>query len=286
MDWTYHTGSAPLGFWPSIGAILTAAFLIVSDLSGPLVNFADFTRLSPDRRTVVRGNRLGLLINGIAFCLVAILITLASVEVYGKAINDPIEMIRDIDSVTILLLAILVVAVATAGANVVPNFVSPAYDFVNVAPHRVSFRMGGVITAVLSIVIMPWNLYSSPVVVNLFLGGIGALMGPVVGILATDFCLVRKAQIDQDGLYTDDVDGRYYYSRGTNLNSVIALIVSGVIALCVALVPFFSVIHAFAWPIGLILGAASCLIVNRLRPNVHARASEFTQHDTAYVSAR
>ena len=216
----------------------------------------------------------------------AILITLASVEVYGKAINDPIEMIRDIDSVTILLLAILVVAVATAGANVVPNFVSPAYDFVNVAPHRVSFRMGGVITAVLSIVIMPWNLYSSPVVVNLFLGGIGALMGPVVGILATDFCLVRKAQIDQDGLYTDDVDGRYYYSRGTNLNSVIALIVSGVIALCVALVPFFSVIHAFAWPIGLILGAASCLIVNRLRPNVHARASEFTQHDTAYVSAR
>ncbi len=146
--------------------------------------------------------------------------------------------------------------------------------------------MGGVITAVLSIAIMPWNLYSSPVVVNLFLGGIGALMGPVVGILATDFYLVRKAQIDQDSLYTDDVDGRYYYSRGTNLNSVIALIVSGVIALCVALVPFFSVIHAFAWPIGLILGAASCLIVNRLRPNVHARASEFTQHDTAYVSAR
>jgi NCS1 family nucleobase:cation symporter-1 len=276
VDWTYHTGSS-LSVAASIGAILTAAFLIVSDLSGPLVNFADFTRLSPDKQTVIRGNRLGLLINGIAFCVVAIAITLASVEVYGKAINDPIEMVRDVDSITVLLLTILVVAVATAGANVVLNFVSPAYDFVNVAPHRISFRTGGVITAVLSVVIMPWNLYSNPVVVNLFLGGIGALMGPVAGILAADFYVVRKAQVDRDSLYSDDPRGRYYYSRGTNMNSVIALALSGAISLCLALVPFFSPVHAFAWPVGLLLGAFFCLVVNRLRPNAHARAADLTE---------
>ncbi len=272
IDWTYSVGS-PLGFGAAVGAILTAAFLIVSNLSGPLVNFADFTRLSPDRATVVKGNRLGLLINGIAFCVVSIVITLASVKVYGQAVNDPIEMVRDVDNVTVLLLTILVVAVATAGANVVLNFVSPAYDFVNVAPHRISFRTGGVITAVLSVVIMPWNLYSSPIVVNLFLGGIGALMGPVAGILATDFYLVRRAQIDQDSLYTDAPDGRYYYSRGTNVNSVIALGLSGTIALSLALVPALGDFHAFAWPVGLVLGGVFCLVVNRLRPNVHARAA-------------
>ena len=286
LDWTFHTGSAPLDFWPSVLAILTAAFLIVSDLSGPLVNFADFSRLSPDRRAVVNGNRLGLFVNGIAFCLVAIVVTLASVKVYGRTINDPIEMVRDVDNVTILLLTILVVAVATAGANVVLNFVSPAYDFSNVAPHRISFRTGGLITAVLSIVILPWNLYSNPAVVNLFLGGIGALMGPIFGILAADFYLVRKSQVDRDSLYSDDPQGRYYYHRGTNLNSVIAFLVSGSVALCLALVPAFAPIHAFAWPLGAVLGAVSCLVVNRQRPNVHARASELSEMGSSDASRR
>lgn len=277
LDWTYHTSAGPLGFWASVVAILAAAFLIVSDLSGPILNFADFTRLSPNRRTVIRGNRLGLLVNGMAFCLVSVVISLAAVDVYGKAVNDPMELMKDIDSVTILILAILLVAIATAGANVVLNFVSPSYDFSNVAPHRISFRTGGLITAVLSVLITPWNLYSNPVVVNLFLGGIGALMGPLVGIIAADFYLVRKAKIDTNSLYSDDPNGRYFYGRGTNMNSVIALIISGGIALCVALLPPLGAIHAFAWPIGLILGVVTCLAVNRMRPNIHARTEDLIE---------
>lgn len=276
VDWNYHVG-APLSMSASIGAIFTATFLIVSNLSGPLVNFADFTRLSPSRRAVIRGNQLGLFVNGFAFCIVSVIIALASVEVYGKVINDPIEMVRDVDSVTVLLLAIIVVAVATAGANVVLNFVSPAYDFSNVAPNRISFRTGGIITAVLAVVITPWNLYSNPAVVNQFLGGIGALMGPVVGILAADYYLIRRAQIDRDSMYSEDPAGRYYYTRGANLNSMLALAIAGVVALCIALLPYFSTIHYLSWPVGVLLGALACLVVNRLRPNSHARAAEFVQ---------
>ncbi|MDQ4215081.1 NCS1 family nucleobase:cation symporter-1 [Microbacterium capsulatum] len=274
LNWNYHIGAAPLEFWPAIGAILAAAFLLVSDLSGPILNFADFTRLSPSRKTVINGNRLGLLVNGIAFCLVSVTIALAALEVYGKAINDPTELLKDIDSVTILILSIVLIAIATAGANVVLNFVSPAYDFSNVAPHKISFRTGGVITAVLSIVITPWNLYSNPVVVNLFLGGIGALMGPLVGIIAADFYLIRKTMVDQHALYSDDPNGKYFYGRGTNMNSVIAFVIAGGVALCIALVPAFSAISPFAWPIGIVLGVAACLVVNRIRPNLQARTED------------
>ncbi|NMR29141.1 NCS1 family nucleobase:cation symporter-1 [Crystallibacter degradans] len=277
LDWSYHIGSAPLSFGPSIVAMASAVFLIVALLSGPVLNFADFTRLAPNRKTVVNGNRLGLLINGIAFCLVAMVITLASAEVYGKAIDDPIVLIRDIDNITVLLLAIIAIGVSTAGINIILNFVSPAYDFANLAPKYISFKTGGVITAVLSIVILPWNLYSNPVVVNMFLGGIGALMGPLFGIIMADYYLIRKGQVNADSLYKDNPDGKYFYTRGTNLNSVYALTISGIVTLCLALIPVFSAVHAFSWPIGTLLGAIMCLVINRARPNIHSRTADLSQ---------
>jgi NCS1 family nucleobase:cation symporter-1 len=185
---------------------------------------------------------------------------------------------KDIDNPTLLLLTIIVVVIATAGINVILNFVSPSYDISNAAPKHINFRRGGLITAVLAVVVTPWNLYSNPVVVNQFIGGVGALMGPLLGIVLADYYLVRRAQIDPASLYSDAADGRYYFSRGTNLNSVIALIIAGIITLTFAFAPIFSAVAPFAWPIGVILGGILCLLVNRMRPNVHARANDLTEY--------
>lgn len=274
IDWNYHEGSA-LGLGAAFAATAAAVFITVAYMAGPMLNFADFTRLSPSPRAVVRGNGLGLLVNGIAFGVVSVVIALASVKVYGKAIGDPIVLMKDIDDPTLLLLTIIVVVIATAGINVILNFVSPAYDISNAAPKHISFRRGGLITAILAIVVTPWNLYSNPIVVNEFIGGVGALMGPILGIVMIDYYLVRRAQIDADSLFSDAPDGRYYYRRGTNLNSVIALAASGVITLAIAFAPALGALAPFSWPIGVVLGGAFCLLVNRMRPNVHARAAEF-----------
>ncbi|MEO7005679.1 MAG: NCS1 family nucleobase:cation symporter-1 [Terrimesophilobacter sp.] len=274
FDWNYHLGPVPLDFGAAVVASLSAIFITVAFMGGPMLNFADFTRLSPNAEAVRKGNGLGLLINGVAFCLVSVVIALASVKVYGKAIQDPIELMKDIDNPTLLLLTIIVVMVATAGINVILNFVSPSYDFSNVAPKHVSFRTGGLITAVLAVVVTPWNLYSNPVVVNQFIGGTGALVGPLFGIIMVDYFLIRKAQIHTDSLYSDAADGRYFYNRGTNLNSVIALLISGAITLVITLVPAFATLAPFSWPIGVLFGGLMCLAVNRLRPNIHARAED------------
>lgn len=274
LDWNHHIGSAPLAFGPALVATLAGIFLTCAYMAGPMLNFADFTRLSPNKAAVVKGNALGLLLNGVAFCIVSVIIALASVEVYGKAVHDPIELIHDIDNVTLLLITIVMIGLATVGINIILNFVSPAFDLANIAPKHISFRTGGLITAVLAVVVLPWNLYSSAVAVNLFIGGVGALMGPLFGIVLTDYYLIRRAQVDERSLYSDAPDGRYFYTRGTNLNSVIALVITGVITLCIALIPFFGEVAPFSWPIGVLLGAGMCLLVNRLRPNVHARAAD------------
>lgn len=273
LDWNYHQGPS-LSVGGVILALLSGVFLTVSYLAGPMLNFADFSRFSPHEKSIVHGNRLGLPINGTAFAIVSVVIALASVKVYGKAVTDPVELVNDIDNVAMLLIATIAIAGSAVGINIILNFVSPAYDIANVWPQRISFQTGGTITAVLALLIMPWKIYSNPVAVNLFVGGVGALMGPLFGVIMADYYLIRKAQVHVDNLYSDDPGGPYYYRRGTNLNTLVALVPAGLITLVLALVPAFSALAAFSWPIGTALGAGLCLEVNRRRPNARARAAD------------
>jgi NCS1 family nucleobase:cation symporter-1 len=235
--------------------MLSAMFITVSYFAGPTLNFADFTRNAPNEQMVRRGNAWGLLLNATAFGAISIVIALASVKVYGEAIHDPIVLLKDIDSIAILLVAIIAIGTATAGINIILNFVAPVYDIINVWPRHFTFRKAGVLVAALSIVITPWNLFSNPVIVNHFIGGVGALMGPLYGIIMTDYYLVRRGAIDTNALFDDSTSGKYYYSGGYNMKAVSALIVSGVLTIGLSVTPSLGVFAPFAWPIGVAVSA-------------------------------
>lgn len=262
VDWNYASGPALTG-GGTVAAVLGAVFITCAYMSGPMLNFADFTRLAPTERDVRHGNAWGLLLNGVAFCVISVVIALASVEVYGEAVTDPLELLQDIDAVAVLLVAIIAVALATVGINIILNFVSPAYDFANVWPSRITFRIGGLITAILSLLVMPWKLYANPIAVNYFIGGVGALMGPLLGIMLVDYYYVRRGQVNVQELYSESPSGSYYYRNGFSRNSIIALVVAGAIALAVAYLPFLEVLKYYSWPIGLVAGAALCAFLNR-----------------------
>ncbi|NJC73076.1 NCS1 family nucleobase:cation symporter-1 [Planosporangium thailandense] len=261
LNWNYReaVSNAPGG---TFVALLGAIFITTAYMGGPMLNFADFTRLAPNARDVRRGNQLGLLLNGVAFGVVSVVIALASVKVYGKAVTDPLQMLADMDSVAMLLVAIISVAIATVGINIILNFVSPAYDFANAAPKYISFRTGGVITAVLALLVMPWKLYSNPIAVNYFIGGVGATMGPLLGITLVDYYLVRRGVVDVAALYSDDPNGPYFYRKGFNRKAIVSLVIAGVAALAAAYVPALSVLAHFSWPIGVLLGGVSYYLLN------------------------
>lgn len=277
LDWNHSADGTEPSFASAATAILAGIFLTVSYYAGPMLNYADFARNAPSKKAVLRGNLLGLPLNASLFGIVSVVIALGTVKIYGKAIHDPVTLVAEIDNVTALLIGTIAFAIATVGVNIVLNFVSPAYDLANVFPSKINFRRGGLITAVIALLVMPWNIYSNPIAVNLFLGGIGALMGPLFGILLADYYLIRRGQVNIDALYSDDPKDPYYYTRGTNLNSVWALLPSGVITLIIALVPPFAAVAPFSWPIGVALGTLACIITNRLRPNTAQRVAELHQ---------
>ncbi len=225
--------------------------LTVSYFAALLLNFCDFSRFAPSKRAVRIGNLLGLPLNFLAFAALSAVVTAGTVAIYGEFLTDPVEVVARLDSVVVLIIGALTFTIATLGINVVANFVSAAYDLSNVAPKKLDFRRAGVIAAVLSLLVMPWELYGSPVAINYFLGALGAFLGPLFGIMMVDYWVIRRERVNVAELYK--LHGDYSYRSGFNPRAVGAFVVTATPTTVLAVVPAFSEVAPFAWPIGVVL---------------------------------
>ena len=248
----------------AVHAFLAAVALTITYFSTLLLNFCDFSRFAPDRRTVLLGNFWGLPVNFLAFAVVTVAVTAGSIAVFGRAITDPVAIVARIDNVWVTVVGAITFVVATIGINVVANFVSASYDLSNVAPRLIDFRRGGLISAVVAVLITPWHLYSNPIAINYFLGGLGALLGPLFGVIFVDYYLVRRQHVAVEELYLDDPRSRYYYRRGWNPKALLAGTPAAALALLVAIYPPLSQWAPFSWFIGVaVAGALYLLLADR-----------------------
>ncbi|QFU86211.1 NCS1 family nucleobase:cation symporter-1 [Amycolatopsis sp. YIM 10] len=227
-----------------------AVGLILAIYGTLMLNFCDFSRFTPDQKTVRRGNFWGLPINSTAFALLSVIVTAGSLEVFGEAITDPAELLARVDNTAVLVIGALTFAIATMGVNIVANFVSPAYDLANMWPKRISFKVGGMISAVAALCVLPWKLYSSPAVVNYFLGGLGAFLGPLFGIMIVDYYLIKRGSVDVAKLFDGSPESPYHYRKGVNPVALWVFVPTAALSAVIALVPFFAPAAPYSWFIG------------------------------------
>lgn len=245
--------------WAAITTMIGAIALVVSYFSGPMLNFGDFSRYAKNYGEVKKGNFWGLPVNFVVFsilvvCTVSAGVTVLGRDADGKIITDPVHIVDKIDNTTAAVLGVLTFAIATIGINIVANFVSPAFDFSNVAPTKITWRMGGMIAAIASVLITPWNLYSSPHAIHYTLDSLGAVIGPLFGVLIVDFYLVKHQRIEVDDLFSMDPGKTYSYRKGVNPIAVIATIVGALVAIYFV---FWGTSYeaSFTWFIGAAVGA-------------------------------
>ena len=242
--------------WDAVPVMISAVALIVSYFSGPMLNFGDFSRYGKSFDAVKAGNFWGLPVNFLGFSLLCVVTTSSTLPVFGQMIIDPVETVSHLDNIYAVALGAFTFMTATIGINIVANFVSPAFDFSNVAPQHISWRTGGMIAAVGSIFITPWNLYKNPEVIHYTLDVLGAFIGPLFGILIADFFIIKKQKVNVDDLYTMSPEGRYWYKNGYNPSAVMAIIPSALVPILCAVVPGLGIVANFTWFIGVALGFA------------------------------
>ncbi len=209
-------------FWNVFFPSLTAMVGFWATLS---LNIPDFTRYARSQRDQVLGQAIGLPATMTLFAFIGVAVTSATVTIFGEAIWDPTVLLGRMGGGLAVMLSLLALSIATLSTNIAANVVSPANAFINVRPQRVTFRIGGLITAGLGIAIFPWKLLeTSGGYIFTWLIGYSALLGPIGGILIADYFLLRACELDIEGLYRKR--GPYTYSRGFNPIALICLAVA------------------------------------------------------------
>ena len=209
-------------FWSIFPASLTAAIGYWATLS---LNIPDFTRYAKSQKSQMMGQALGLPLTMTAFAFIGVAVTSATLLIYGRAIPDPVELMKQFDSVAVVLFATLVIFAAQLTTNMAANVVSPSNDFSNLNPKLISYVTGGLITALIGILMMPWKILASVgAYVFTWLVGYSALMGAIAGILICDYWILRRQRLSLAGLF--DPRGRYSYGSGFNWRAIVALVVA------------------------------------------------------------
>ena len=244
-----------VSFWALFPAALTANVGYWATLS---LNIPDFTRYARSQRSQMLGQALGLPTTMTAFAFIGVAVTSATIVIFGEPVWDPVVLVTRIGGTAVIIIAALVVMTAQLHTNMAANVVSPANDFSHLNPRKISFVAGGLITAVIGILMMPWKLYSGAAAyIFTWLIGYSSLMGALGGILITDYWILRKQQLSIKALY--DERGIYSYSNGINWRAIAALVLAVLPVLPgflraattpggrVANPTFFDTLYTYAW---------------------------------------
>jgi NCS1 family nucleobase:cation symporter-1 len=258
-------------FFPS----LTAMIGYWATLS---LNMPDFTRFGRSQREQMIGQVVALPTTMSVFAAMGVLITSATVIIYGEAIWDPVQLVGRFSSPLIVAISMFTAVVATLAVNIAANVVSPANDFANALPRFISFKTGGLITGILGIAIQPWKLLADPSgYIYIWLLGYSGGLGSIAGVLIADYWIVRKKELRLEDLYLPDG-----VHRGWKWPAILATTIGCALAWSGLVIGSLRPLYDYAWFVGFIASAA---VYVALRPSdAVALAPPFNQ--TAAQPAR
>jgi nucleobase:cation symporter-1, NCS1 family len=246
------------------------------------LNIPDFSRYACSQRDQALGQALGLPLTMALYSFIGVAVTSATTIIYGHTIWDPVEVLTRFTNPVVLVVAMVALCIATLATNIAANVVSPANDFANLAPRHISFRLGGFITGLVGVVMMPWKLVADPNgYIFKWLIAYSGLLGPIGGILIANYFVCHRCRLNLPALY--QAEGEYRFTRGFSIAALVALAVGALPSLPGFLVQvnllnparvghFLVGLYNYSWFVGFALAFAVYLLAGRLtslpRPSV------------------
>lgn len=237
-------------FWKFFFPALTGMVGFWATLS---LNIPDFTRYARSQREQMLGQFFGLPFTMAFYSFIGVAVTSATIVVFGEAIWDPVVLLSKFENPLVILLSMLALTIATLTTNLAANVIAPANGFSNLAPKKISFVGGGLITAFIGVAMMPWKLLSDfGTYIFGWLVGYSGFLGPIAGVLIADYYFIRRKELNVKDLYSNS--GEYSYKRGFNVSALIALVAGVIVAMIGLFVDQLRFFYDYSWFVG--FGAA------------------------------
>ena len=242
--WTYFFSglTAMVGFWATLS-----------------LNIPDFSRFVKSQKSQIVGQIIGLPITMFLFATLGVVMTAASAKLVGETVSDPISLIGKIDSPFWVAIAMIFIIIATISTNTAANIVSPTNDFQNVFPKAINMKRGTLLTGLVGILLMGWELLiklgwvvsdvSVESMYSNWLLGYSSLLGPIAGIMIVDFFIIRKQKLNLIDIYK--TDGEY---PAVNLSGLFAFLIPVALTILALLTGKMMWFYNYGWFTGSALG--------------------------------
>jgi len=245
--------TAMVGFWATLS-----------------LNIPDFSRFARTQKSQVLGQIIGLPLTMLLFAGLGVVLTAASFELTGETISDPINLIGKIDSDIGIVIAMIMIIIATISTNTAANIVSPTNVFQNLAPKSIDEKRGVMITGLIGLALMSWELLkkvglletdvSVESLYSNWLLGYSSLLGPIAGIMVVDYFLVKKQEYNLIALYKDNAGYPAW-----NVTGFIAFLIPVTLTLLALKIESLSWFYTYGWFTGSILGGLLYYVVAKIR---------------------
>ncbi|MNJ51030.1 putative allantoin permease [compost metagenome] len=259
---------------PAINPVYGYLIVIASVLAvwaAPGVSVSDFTQNAKSQKAQTIGQIGSLFVGYFIFAIMAVVIIIGGTIHYGAPTsgNGILDFINQWDSLPAILLTTLVFLLTTISTNATGNIIPAGYQLAALFPKSINYRKGVIIAGVVSVLIMPWRFMSGGSAIIVFLNGIGALLGPVAGVMIVHYYFVQRQTIDLNQLYYDEHEqatNRSIYNS-VNVKAYIATLAGLILSLIGQFIPVFSFLSDIAWIAGFVTAFIIYWILIKVSPN-------------------
>ena len=239
--------------WP----LVTIAGTVFAYFSILLLNFGDFSRYVKNEKELKKGN-LTLILNLIIFSFFSVFIVIGS-DVFlnlkfldlNSILTSPNDIIGKFDNLTITIIALLFIIVASISTNLVSNFIPSQYSLINFIPSKLNFKLSSYIIGILGFVVsIFWLSFISQIGILSFIDTFAAFFGPLFGVMIADYYLIKKKELSNNDIYSIDGEGLYFYSGGWHLKGVYSLFLGFIFSFSTIWNFNLTFLQTYSWIIG------------------------------------
>ena len=239
--------------WPLI-TIVGTVFAYFSIL---LLNFGDFSRYVKNEKELQKGN-LSLILNLIIFSFFSVFIVIGS-DVYlnlkfldlNSILTSPNDIIGKFDNLTITIIALLFIIIASISTNLVSNFIPSQYSLINFIPSKLNLKSSSFIIGLLGFVVsIFWLSLISQIGILSFVDTFAAFFGPLFGVIIADYYLIKNKELSNNDIYSVDGEGLYFYSGGWHIKGVYSLFIGFIFSSSTIWNVNLMFLQTYSWIIG------------------------------------
>ena len=209
--------------WSSPWLMIGAINQVLGGITSGITSGSDFSRYAVRWQSYAVGAVSCGWIVGTMVSFIGLVTTSASQVIYSQVYWNPPDLLMAMiqegaaptaNRVGVFFLA-FGFALTSLFENMCGNVIAGGIDLAGLWPHYIDIRRGAIITFVAAWLIQPWQLVNKATTFLQVLSSFSVFLSPIIGLMATDFFLIRHRKIRLSHLYRTH-DTIYWFWHGIN----------------------------------------------------------------------